>query len=144
MNKLKKGEKMNPQEFNNIVQDTIMELERLVSFKGGLYANEQNRLHNFDRAAAIEDCSSIQACKGMWSKQLVSLLDAIDISTDFRSESHDPNWQQDRCDEVINDLLVYLILTKALFYRAYGWTPRSKQMIDEPKMPPSYGGIKPL
>jgi hypothetical protein len=117
---------MTPQEFNNIFQDTIMELERLVSLKGKQYANEHNRLHNFDSAGHIDNESPIKACKGMWKKQLVSLLDAINTEDDYRSRPGNiPVWDQTRCDEVINDLLVYLILTKALFYRAYEWKPKS-------------------
>jgi hypothetical protein len=117
---------MTPQEFDNIFQDTIMALEQLVSFKGVMYASDQNRLHNFDSAGNIDKESPIKACKGMWKKQLVSLLDAINKEEDYRTlPGNIPVWDQVRCDEVINDLLVYLILTKALFYRAYGWTPLS-------------------
>jgi hypothetical protein len=111
---------MTPQEFNNIFQDTIMALENLVKAKGETYATGNNRLHNFDRAADIigRGDDAIKACQGMWTKQLISLLDALDALPR-------QTWNQERCDEVINDLLVYLILTKALFYRAYGWTPLS-------------------
>jgi hypothetical protein len=116
---------MNHQQFNNIFQDTIMELERLVSVKGGVYANGQNRLHNFDQAGKIKDESALKACQGMWTKQLVSLLDALGSHETALTPDDHPAWEQDRCDEVINDLLVYLILTKALFYRAYGWKPKS-------------------
>ncbi len=110
---------MTPEQFNNIFQDTIMELEKLVVYKGGIYANEKNRLHNFDRAAEIQGISPIHACQGMWTKQLTTLIDAIKQPYE--------TWTQDRCDKVINDLLVYLILTKALFYRTYGWETKSKQ-----------------
>jgi hypothetical protein len=116
---------MNTKTFNNIFQDTIMELERLVSVKGGQYANTTNRLHNFDRAAEILRTSPLIACLGMWNKQLVSLLDALGSHETALTPDDHPAWEQDRCDEVINDLLVYLILTKALFYRAYGWEPKS-------------------
>lgn len=111
---------MKPKQFSNIFQDTMMELEKLVDFKGGQYANNENRLHNFDMAASILNCPPWQACCGMWAKQLVALLDAIEQQND--------TWTQERCDEVINDLLVYLILTKALFYRNRGWEPKSKQI----------------
>lgn len=118
---------MTPEQFNNIFQDTIMELERLVAFKGGIYANTKNRLHNFDHAAHIDQITPLEACRGMWRKQLVTLLDAIDNANDLHP-LRDGNWTQERCDEVINDLLVYLVLTKAIFYREYGWTPKSTQI----------------
>ena len=113
---------MNNKEFLDIFNNTMTELKRLVEFKGEQYATNQNRLHNFDRAS-VEDSylsdtgkqlAPIQACRGMWKKQYVALIDAID--------GRDSTWTQARCEEVINDLLVYLILTKALFYRANGWT----------------------
>lgn len=107
---------MKTKEFNKIVDHTITEIQKLVSYKGGIYANEENRLHNFDRTAEIKQETPLKACHGMWSKQLVSLLDAID-----HHNEGEQSWSQDRCEEVINDLLVYLILTKALFYRACGW-----------------------
>jgi len=118
---------MTPQEFNNIFQDTIMALETLVEDKGTVYATGNNRAHNFDRAAEIlgrkyNHNDALIACRGMWVKQLVSLFDAIEGQP----------WDQARCDEVIDDLLVYLILTKALFYRAYGWTTKTTVIHEKP------------
>jgi len=125
---------MNPQDFNNIFQGTIMELERLVSFKGKQYAKETNRLHNFDRAAKLyHHANPIYSCFGMWSKQLVSLVDAIETEVSRQTPDDSHAWSQERCDEVINDLLLYLILTKALFYRAYGWKTKSIPIRDNRK-----------
>ena len=110
---------MNNQEFTNIFNDTMMALEQLVEHKGSQYATTRDRLHNFNMAGKILGISTLQACQGMWMKQLVSLFDEIN-----KLPVEKP-WSQDRCDEVINDLLVYLILTKAIFYRENGWMPES-------------------
>ena len=122
---------MTPKDFNNLFHDTMMALETLVDSKGKQYTPNENRLYNFDRASSDTSYHSdsgyqmapIQACRGMWKKQYVSLMDAID--------GRDQAWTQERCNEVMNDLLVYLILTKALFYRAYGWTPKSVTLSNE-------------
>jgi len=126
---------MNNQKFTNIFQDTMMRLEDLAGVKGGQYANETNRLHNFDRAVEItgknyqsdtgKEFGPMQVCRGFWLKHLVALWDAIN--------GRDRLWTRERCEEVINDIILYLILTKAMFYRANGWDVESKPVKGDTK-----------
>ena len=114
---------MTPEEFNILFEETLTTLRSLISYKRDIYAPNNNRFHNFDYAAGvlghhrISDCGinmdAIQVCRGMWLKQFIVLMDAID--------GRDITWTIDRCDEVIHDLIIYLILTKGVFYREHNW-----------------------
>ena len=118
---------MTPEEFNTLFEETLTTIRSLISFKRDDYAPNENRFHNFDRVAAtlghhrISDCGismdSLQACRGMWLKQFISLMDALD--------GRDITWSISRCDEVIHDLIIYLILTKGMFYREHNWQKKS-------------------
>ena len=119
---------MTPEEFNTLFEETLTNIRSLISYKRDVYAPNENRFHNFDRVAStlghhhISDSGismdSLQACRGMWLKQLITLMDAID--------GRDITWSIDRCDEVIHDLIIYLILTKGMFYRENSWHKKLK------------------
>lgn len=117
---------MTHKEFNDLLQDTMMTLEQMLEFKGGQYATEQDRFHNFKTAGRCKAESPEKACYGMWIKQHVSLLDMVEHTDDDHPLYEDSIPTQERIDEVIHDLINYHILLKGMLYERYGYQPHSK------------------
>ena len=97
---------MKADEFNIIVEDQFSECRATLCRKAEEYATGADRLHNFKRAAALEQTTQEKAVVGMWSKHLVSVLDIADTA-------HVNLPDMALLDEKITDLINYAVLLKA-------------------------------
>jgi len=91
--------------FNQLVERRIDRIRKVLRSKGGEYASDQDRLHNFKVAARIDDETPSQSLWGMFKKHLVSVIDLKNGT--HRVTSH-------LVDEKIGDAINYLILLEAL------------------------------
>jgi len=101
---------MNNEQFNQVVENRIDQIRKVLVNKAAEYASDTDRLHNFKVAARIDvvPVTPEQALLGMWRKHLVSILDMIASKTTPSAALR---------DEKIGDSINYLILLEAL------WTP---------------------
>jgi len=112
---------MTNEQFDEFFEQVVVELRELAFNKGKAYANRVNRFHNFDRAASVLGGTKEQALLGFMTKHWVRLMDLIN--------THDADclgsW-----DEVIKDLLVYLILLKGIVATRFNDTLISQLKVD--------------
>ena len=99
---------MNAKQFDEVVENRIKLIRSVLASKRKEYAAGGNRLHNFDRASSMLNCSRQHALVGMLSKHLVSILDIVD---NF-NVSAPPSVAliEEKCGDAIN----YLILLEAM------------------------------
>lgn len=98
------------EDYNKLVEDTVAEIGKLSTLKGGEYAGDTDRLANFRRNADALGLTMEQ----IWSVYAAKHWDAIsqyvkDIGT---------GKQRERLESITgraDDLIVYLILFKAIF-----------------------------
>lgn len=98
---------MNTKRFNEIFEETVDKSRKILCSKAAEYAENDDRLHNFHRAAELQGCTSIGALGGMMVKHTVSVYDLIrrhEIGLEISREL----W-----DEKIMDSINYLILLRA-------------------------------
>lgn len=118
--------------FNQLVHDTIKEMEKLVALKGGEYAGDFDRLANFRRngerlALPMETVWAVYAGKH-WDaiNQFI-----VDKRNGTKRERLEP------IDGRVDDLLVYLLLFKAMLdERGYVPTPPASASTYAADMPP--------
>jgi hypothetical protein len=97
---------MNAQDFNNVLDETIDKIRSTLGAKAGEYADgTEDRLHNFKKAAALQEISQREALSGMMSKHTISVFDMLQSGKDYSLAQ----W-----DEKIIDHLNYLILLRAI------------------------------
>jgi len=96
---------MKEKEFQSIFNDQVTYSERMLFRKGLEYSTEDDRLHNFKVAAALQGETQIQALGGMMAKHIVSIYDMIGSNKTYSTEM----W-----DEKIGDAINYLVLLKAI------------------------------
>lgn len=101
--KLDEG-KMSAQEFDTLLQQWLERIERVLGSKAAEYAQTEDRLFNFRRAAHINNQSMPQALWGMASKHLVSVMDLVEGRLDPT-----PEIVQEKCTDLVN----YIILLSA-------------------------------
>lgn len=95
---------MNSKDFNEIVLRRLDLVEDTLTKKAAEYAVNDDRLHNFNKAAAFTGKSREECLWGMALKHLVSVTDIIDkISVGQLPSKH-------LLDEKIGDLINYLCL----------------------------------
>jgi len=98
---------MNTVAFNDIVENRLKMIKKILVAKGAEYAPGADRLHNFNRAALILGRTREEALIGMWTKHLVSILDIVDsIKTKKPSVA--------LIEEKLGDAINYLILLEAM------------------------------
>src|SRR5690554_160172 len=102
---------MTEQQFDKHVSDRIEEIQHVLQIKAKEYRKNDNPFHNFDRAAAMNNCTPERALMGMLAKHQISVLDLVD---DIDSGKL-PN--RELVDEKIGDHINYLILLEGLIYR---------------------------
>ena len=111
---------MNKLEFNKLLEWRIEQIKKVLEAKNAEYASDTDKLHNFKRAGAMENCSPEKALIGMWTKHIVSILDMMDeleakCGTDKNTfPSFDPFAYVETINEKIGDSINYLILLEAL------------------------------
>lgn len=108
---------MNARNFKKIVKARQRHTDETLLVKGEEYSRQNNRLHNFYRAAAINDQTPEQALWGMMSKHLVSLKDMIDDTAQGDCPS------EDQIDEKLGDTINYLHLLDGLFMERLSMLP---------------------
>jgi hypothetical protein len=64
--------------FDEILNERIEKIKKVLSKKAGEYSSENDRLHNFKRAAALNCETPEKALAGMLTKHIVSIYDMID------------------------------------------------------------------
>lgn len=94
------------------VETRIQKTREVLAAKAGMYATKNNRLHNFDFAARILNCTPEQALQGMLMKHIVSVLDLIEWS-----ETMPARITEALVDEKIGDTINYMILLESLLLR---------------------------
>lgn len=97
---------MKAEQFNAIFQEQFAVCGETLGVKASEYASDSDRLHNFRKAAALEDTTPRKALGGMMAKHTVSVYDLIN-----HAEVDTPMavW-----DEKITDHINYLILLRAI------------------------------
>ena len=96
---------MNAKRFNEVLDARLAKTKMVLFKKAQEYQSDDDRLHNFKRAAEINQESSAEALWGMASKHLVSVLDMIDGAQEPTAFM---------IDEKIGDMINYLILLEAV------------------------------
>jgi hypothetical protein len=95
---------MNSKKFNEIIERRLDLIEDTLTKKAAEYAINDDRLHNFNKAAAFTSKSREECLWGMALKHLVSVTDIIDkVSVGELPSKH-------LLDEKIGDLINYLCL----------------------------------
>jgi hypothetical protein len=70
---------MNCDQFDKILTNRLELTRTVLASKREEYAGEQrDRLHNFNRAAAMLGVTREAALVGMWAKHIISILDIVD------------------------------------------------------------------
>ena len=99
---------MTNKKFASILDQRIIKIRSVLSAKACEYASDDDRLHNFKKAACFTRETPSQVCTGFFLKHLVSVLDIVEeyARLDFR--------KSELVDEKIGDAINYLILLEAL------------------------------
>ena len=98
---------MKHSDFNLIVEKRKEQITKILSQKSKEYSSEDDRFHNFKRAAAILETTQEKALAGMLVKHMVSVLDIVNNPDRFTAEV---------VDEKIGDSINYLILLEGTLY----------------------------
>ncbi len=100
---------MNHSTFNKIVRARQSQTKETLIIKAKEYARNNDRLHNFKRAADIKQETQAQALWGMFAKHLVSIIDMVEATVDGVYPD------EELINEKIGDAINYLHLLEAVF-----------------------------
>lgn len=100
---------MNSKRFNALVENRLSSIKATLASKGQEYSTDDNKLHNFDKAAKMNNQTREQALKGFLLKHEVSVHDMIE-----RTE-HGIFPTEGAINEKIGDIINYYILLEACF-----------------------------
>jgi len=95
------------EQFTSIFKETVEKSWETLGSKAAEYAEEDDRLHNFKRAADLQGCTPIGALAGMMVKHTVSVYDLV------RRHEEGARIPAELWDEKIIDSINYLILLRA-------------------------------
>ena len=99
---------MTTEHFDRVIEYRLSECKRVLIEKAKEYAKgDDDRMHNFNRAAQVTGECREKALFGFFLKHLVSVMDIIDEM----NKNHMPN--QDLVEEKIGDSINYLLLLEA-------------------------------
>lgn len=98
---------MNSEQFDKIVEQRCDKIKEVLSIKAKEYVRGDDRLHNFNRGAAISGVSRERVLHGFMLKHYISYLDMLDDI----DEGKYPDWAY--VDEKIGDIVNYFILLEA-------------------------------
>ena len=99
---------MNNEMFNHVTEERIKMCIDVLCRKSDEYSTNNDKLHNFKVAGALQGCSDIKALGGMMCKHTVSIYDLIN---DFEAGK---DISIDLWDEKIGDSINYLLLLNAM------------------------------
>lgn len=111
------------------LQRELHRTKMILGSKAIEYAGENDRLHNFKKAAQIACVLPVIALDGMMLKHYTAYRDMLD---DVRE--NDASYTLARLDERFGDMINYLLLQKALFMEYY-----LKEPLDAVLKPQEYG-----
>jgi hypothetical protein len=111
---------VNSQKFNEILDNRIKLMQSVLASKEKEYAENNDRLHNFNRAASMLGVSRESALIGMWTKHIISILDIVNkfdvirlVPKEKRKTIHNlPSVAM--IEEKIGDAINYLVLLEAM------------------------------
>jgi len=113
---------MNVIKFNAMLEERIRKTRQVLDSKNKEYASDTDKLRNFKRAGAMEQCSPESALVGMMAKHIISILDIVDK---LNRTKYTNDTIQDvtipLVEEKIGDAINYLILLEALIKERYSW-----------------------
>ena len=120
---------MRVNEFKILVENRIAECTKLMlGTKNIEYTRNDDKLYNFKRVAEIKNETPERALWGMWSKQLISLIDIIE-DLDI-CKMPDIKLLQEK----LNDNINYILLLEGLIKeREIGLRKEKNQIIEEGK-----------
>ena len=95
---------MNHNEFSMITGRVFRACMQTLNRKAGEYARDEDRLHNFKIAGALQGITPEKALIGMWAKHVVSIVDMVH---DLDAGIHHPD---ETWDEKIRDVINYPVL----------------------------------
>lgn len=98
---------MKSKRFYELLAERIQKIKEKLDSKGQEYSTEENKLHNFDRAAIRSDQLREKALLGMLLKHEISVLDIIDGIEVGKLPT------KEIVDEKFGDLINYYILLEA-------------------------------
>lgn len=101
---------MTTKEFDIVVNHRLDECKRVLIEKAKEYAKgDEDRMHNFNRAAQITGECREKALFGFFLKHLVSVMDIVD------DMNNNPNYVPNKAltEEKIGDAINYLLLLEA-------------------------------
>lgn len=100
---------MNAQEFEKVVEETIVSIRKLLEVKGGEYAGTEDRLSNFKRGAASTGCTPLQ----------VAFIYAAKHWDSIASYTRNPNRpSSEPIEGRLDDLINYCLLIKGIIREA--------------------------
>lgn len=108
---------MKQEAFDEIMHRRMKVCEDVLRQKSSEYSTDEDKLHNFKRAAGMLRCSPERALVGMMAKHVISVLDIVDAFNEDRGFSSSV------FDEKITDTINYLILLEALIKERCGQCP---------------------
>ena len=106
---VEEGRNMNALEFNKVLEERCKKMQDTLNKKSAEYSTNENKLHNFNRAAETLGSCPEKALIGMAIKHWVSILDIVD-KIDKNLDYPD----KFMIDEKIGDMINYLVLLEAM------------------------------
>ena len=98
---------MNSKRFYQLLRDRLIKVEHTLKSKGQEYSTDDNKLHNFDRAAIRSDQLREKALLGMLLKHEISVLDIVDKLEENKLPT------KEILDEKFGDIISYYVLLEA-------------------------------
>jgi len=99
---------VNMKVFGKLVNEYTKKLRKLLLSKGNEYSTEKDKLHNFHKAALLNNCLPATSLWGMVTKHVIALSDFVE-----REENGEiiplAQWQ-----EKIHDIGAYMVLLDAI------------------------------
>ena len=99
---------MTTPEFNAVFEQTVEMCRQTLCHKADEYAEDDDRLHNFNQAAHLQGGTAVSALGGMMVKHTVSVYDLI------RREAKGQAVSAELWDEKTIDHINYLILLRGI------------------------------
>lgn len=98
---------MNTEQFNQTVTERCEKIKNTLTKKAKEYSKNDDRLHNFNRAAQLSGNIREKALWGMMLKHEISMLDILDDIENGKLPS------REYLDEKLGDFVNYLLLVEA-------------------------------
>ena len=91
-------------DYTFLVQETVKDCLETLKAKGDDYG-KGNPFHNFEKAAALQGCTVLEAIRGMMTKHIISIYDILGSE---QPENYTPEYLQEKFGDAIN----YLVIAK--------------------------------